>query len=88
MTHVDFHTNLNCSAPDNECQHLNATQLLPFVLIDDNNDIRVANLSTYVVPEFFIYQENLNSTNNYIWYDAVPCTDYYLNIYGSYDNMP
>lgn len=57
-TYVDEETNFDCSVEDNQCQHLNATQLFPFVMIADNNNInvKVANLSTYIVSEFYVYK--------------------------------
>jgi hypothetical protein len=88
--YVDVPQNFDCEADGNECQHLNATQLFPFVLIADNNDpsVKVANLSTYILSEFYIYHLDLDGSETYTWYDAVPCIEYYEQIYGSLENMP
>jgi hypothetical protein len=90
VTYVSESNNVDCLAEGNECQHLNATQLLPFVLIADNNKdaVKVANLSTYLVSEFYVYKTTLNGDPEYTWYDAVPCVDYFTTIYESFDNIP
>lgn len=87
---MDTPNNIDCSAADNQCQHLNATELFQFVLIADNNDaaIKVANFSTILVSEFYIYNLQADGTETYTWYDAVPCLEYFLQIYGSIEAMP
>ena len=90
VTNVDVPNNLNCSALDNECQHLNGTTFMPFVMIADkhNETAKVANLSTYIVPEFYSYRKYENGTEEYEWFETVECTDYYINIFGSFENIP
>jgi len=90
VTYIDVPLNINCTVTDNECQHLNATNLNTFVLIADNNNdtVKVANLSTYILSEFYVYHLDENGNETYTWYDAVPCIEYYEKIYGSVENMP
>jgi hypothetical protein len=58
------------------------------MIIDFNNAAtKVANLSTIIVPEFYFYQ-NAAGVETYTWYDAIPCTEYYKQIYGSMDDLP
>ena len=60
------------------------------MLIADNNDpsVKVANFSTYILSEFYIYHLDLDGNETYTWFDAVPCIEYYEQIYGSLENMP
>jgi hypothetical protein len=57
------------------------------VILYDYNDAPVANLSTYIVSEFYVYK-NTPSGDNYTYYDAVPCVDYFTTIFGSFDDIP
>ena len=59
-------------------------------MIEDNNNasVKVANLSSYVIPEFYIYELDPDGTEKYTWIEAVDCFDYFNNIYGSRKNYP
>lgn len=50
--------------------------------------MKVANLSTVIVPEFFSYSIDENDTQTYEWYEAIDCIDLYTEIYGSFDAIP
>ena len=43
---------------------METTEWMPFVTIGDfhYDSTRVANLSTYVIPEFYIYVKNIDGT--------------------------
>lgn len=62
---------------------------MPFVLFQEKHpaDQRVANLSTQVIPEFYTYKTT-NVTEDYEWFEAVDCMDYYTDFYGSFDAIP
>lgn len=47
--------------------------------IADNNNasVKVANLSTYILPEFYIYRTFPNDTHTFEWVDAVDCKAYF-----------
>jgi hypothetical protein len=59
------------------------------MLADDHDpSVKVANLSTYILSEFYMYELHINGSEIYTWYDAVPCVQYYEEIYGSFDAIP
>lgn len=87
---VDVAGNLDCSAVDNECQFLNSTTFMPFVLLEDNHpaSVKVSNLSTVIVPEFYTYQVDQFGVKTFTWHDAVDCTEMYTGVFGSYEDIP
>jgi hypothetical protein len=60
------------------------------VLIADNNDlsVKVANLSTYIVSEFYMYELHEDGSETYTWYDAIPCVESFVQVFGSLDHIP
>lgn len=57
-------------------------------MIMDYNEPKAANLSNYIIPEFYVYHLDPDGTETYTWYDAVDCIDYFTQIYGSLGNIP
>lgn len=57
---------------------------MPFVFITGDP----ATNPQYVVPEFYSYQEFPDGTTDGTFYSAVPCTQIYDALYGSFDNYP
>ena len=63
---------------------MDSTDFMPFIQVNDFNDpaIRVANLSTYIIPEFFLTTKAENSTEKVItWLDTTPCSELYKEIH-------
>lgn len=60
------------------------------MLIADNNQpaVKVANLSTYIMSEFYVYNLDKDGTETYTWFDAVPCDQYFSQIFGGPENIP
>ena len=59
---------------------MNNTQWMPFVTIHDQNINKVANLSIYVIPQFFTYEKFADGTWAETFYDAIPCSPIFENI--------
>ena len=76
---TETHTNDDCSDPIAKCMTMNNTQWIPFVTIGDFNSNKVANLSAYVIPQFWTYQKFLNGTEKTQFYDAIPCSQIFAN---------
>ena len=63
---------------------------MPFVMINDEHNTTsiTTNLSTYIIPEFYIYSKLPKGVETWQWLEAVDCLEYYTDYYGSYDNIP
>ena len=62
---------------------MNNFQWIPFVTFEDYNVNKAANLSDYVIPQFWTYQKFLNETaekNQTHFYDAIPCSKVFENV--------
>lgn len=58
------------------------------MLFEDDNKVKVANLSKYIVHEFYTFHENPDETKEIKWFDAMPCTEEFEEIFGSFGNIP
>ena len=62
---------------------MNNTQWMPFVTIGDfHNDTtgRIANLSTYIVPQFYTEEKFKDGSTKRIFYDAIECSAVFENV--------
>jgi hypothetical protein len=79
----------NCTKAGNECMFLNGNTFMPFITLADFNSPKVADLNTYIQPMFFAFERMLNGTaQDTVWYKAVPCTDFYAQVYGNTSAIP
>ena len=55
-------------------------EFIPYIVLLDNNNPPVANLSNYVIPEFYSaeYDQNTKLTT-IVWYDSIECSQLYVN---------
>jgi hypothetical protein len=59
------------------------------MIVDSNNDnIKVANFSSYLIGEFYEYTHLEDGTIEMVWYDSVDCIDFYSEIFGGFENIP
>ena len=73
----------DCRNPAAICQTMNNTEWIPFVTIGDFHDEtngRIANLSTYVIPQFWTYEKFKDGSIQKIFYDAIECRPIFENV--------
>ena len=58
---------------------MNNTQWMPFVTMRDDNINQVANLNTYVIPQFFTFERFADGSSIETFYDTIPCKPIFEN---------
>jgi len=75
LTGVDVAQTEVCDAAANQCLHLKGTNYMPFAYLTYKKNGYAA--QNVVVPEFYANNDGIPT-----WYSAVPCLDFYVDVYG------